>query len=375
MSRRPSLSDVAKRAEVSVSLVSRILSGDTTVRARPETQQRVHEVAAQLGYQPHGAARALRLSRAGALGLVVHEVSNPIHAEIIRGAQAAATAAGQVLLLSDAPELAANADAFAQLVGTGRIDGLMWQGSGEDYDDELVARAARQLPTVLVNSRPRAGVPALRLDDEAAARLAVEHLIGLGHRHIGYVGGRPGADLTERRYAGYLAALRDHDLPVRPEWTVEREWDAPAGHAAMAALLATDPRPTAVFVANVVVAVGALAAAREAGVAVPEQLSVIAVHDAWFVAHGAPPLTTVRLPLDRLGAEAVRLLLSGEGSPVPAGTAAVGGSAGGGGSAAMGDPVGGGDPAGGPAGRGIVLADPPPQLLVRGSTTRPEGMR
>jgi len=340
--RRPSLSDVAKRAQVSVSLVSRILSGDTTVRARPETQRRVQAAADALGYQPHGAARALRLARAGALGLVVHEVSNPIHAEIIRGAQAAATARGQVLLLSDAPGLAANADAFAQLVGTGRIDGLMWQGSGEDYDDDLVARAARQLPTVLVNSRSRAGVPALRLDDERAARIAVEHLIGLGHRDIGFLGGRPGADLTDRRYAGYRAALSAHALPIRPEWTVEREWDAPAGHAAMAELLAATPRPTAVFVANVVIAVGALAAAREAGVAVPDELSLIAVHDAWFVEHGSPPLTTVRLPLHRLGEEAVRLLLSGDTS----------GAAG-----------------------GVVLAEPVPELLVRGSTTAPEGAR
>ncbi|GAA3520136.1 LacI family DNA-binding transcriptional regulator [Actinocatenispora rupis] len=333
--RRTGLHAVAERAGVSVSLVSRILSGDDAVRARPETRERVRAAARELGYQPHGAARALRLARAGALGLVVHDMSNPIHAEIIRGAQAAATDRGQVLLLSDATQLAGNDDAFAQLLGPGRIDGLMWQGSGEEYDDELAARAAGRLPTLLVNSRSRAGVPALRLDDERAARLAVRHLVELGHRDVAYLGGRPGADLTERRRAGYAAELAAHDLAERPQWTVELEWDAPAGYAGMTRLLAAEPRPTAVFVANVVVAVGALAAAREAGVRVPADLSVVAVHDAWFVAHGAPPLTTVRLPLHRLGDMAVSMLLDGDQAR---------------------------------AADGLVIDDPAPELLVRGST-------
>lgn len=342
MTRTANLQAVAERAGVSVSLVSRILSGDDAVRARPETRERVRAAARELGYRPHGAARALRLAKAGALGLVVHDMSNPIHAEIIRGAQAAATARGQVLLLSDAAQLAGNPDAFAQLVGPGRIDGLLWQGSGEPYDDELTARAAEHLPTLLVNSRSRAGVPALRLDDERAARLAVRHLVDLGHRDIAYLGGRPGADLTERRHAGYVTELAAHGIPVRPEWTVEREWDAPAGYAGMSELLAMRPLPSAVFVANVVVAVGALAAAREAGVRVPAELSVVAVHDAWFVAHGAPPLTTVRLPLGRLGETAVAMLLDGDESR---------------------------------ADGGLVIDTPAPELLVRGSTHTYEGAR
>jgi DNA-binding LacI/PurR family transcriptional regulator len=336
--RRPrGLSAVAQHAGVSVSLASRVLNGDSTLRVRDETRERVVAAARELHYVPHGAARALRLSRAGAIGLVVHDVSNPIHAGIIRGAQEAAAAAGQVLLLAEAPELAANNAVLDQLLGDGRIDGLLWQGSGFDFDDALSTRAAERLPTLLVNSRPRAGLPALRLADEDAAGVAVDHLVALGHRDIGYLGGRAGSDLSDRRQSGWRTALQRHGLPVRRKWIVEQDWNSEAGHAAMSKLLSGTQRPTAVFVANVVVSVGALAAAREAGVRVPEDLSVIGLHDAWFVAHGFPPLTTVRLPLQAMGRRAVELVLSG----------------------AKTEPG------------GHLLSDPPPELVVRRSTASP----
>lgn len=336
--RAPGLSTVAEQAGVSVSLVSRILNGDPTLRVRDDTRQRVMRVAEELKYVPHVSARALRLAKAGAIGLVVQDVSNPIHAEIIHGAQIATADHGQVLLLADSPEFAANAQAFELLIAEGRIDGLLWHSTGLDFEDELTSRAAGHLPTMLVNNRPRAGVPGIRLADEEAAAVAVEHLIGLGHRDIGFVGGRESTDISVRRQAGFTEAMRRHGLPVRPEWIVARNWNAAAGYAAMAALLAGSPQPTAVFVANVVVCVGALAAARESGLDVPGDLSVIAVHDAWFGAHSAPPLTTVRLPLRELGRRAVELVLS--------------------------------DDLDGPEG-GHLITDPPPELVVRGSTARP----
>jgi LacI family transcriptional regulator len=337
--RRPVvLSTVAERAGVSVSLVSRILTGDSTLRVRDDTRQRVLDAAAEFNYVPNGAARALRLSRAGAVGLVVDDVSNPIHAEIIKGAQEAVSARGQVLLLADASELAGSRRSFDRLVGEGRVDGLLWQGSGFGFDAELTARASQVLPTLLVNSRPLGGVPAIRLQDEAAAEVATDHLAALGHRRIGYIGGRPGSDLSVRRMAGYQRAARRHELDTPGHWRVEEEWDAGGGYRAMARLLARPPRPTAVLVANVVVATGALAAVTEAGLRVPGDLSLITMHDAWFAQHGSPPLTTVRLPLRPMGRRAVDLVLSGE----------------------LGQAAG-----------GTVITDPPPDLVVRRSTAPP----
>ncbi|MFI9595057.1 LacI family DNA-binding transcriptional regulator [Nonomuraea sp. NPDC052265] len=338
MKRRPGLSAVAERAGVSVSLVSRILTGDANLRVREETRQRVLRAAAELKYVPQVSGRALRLARSGAIGLVVQDVSNPIHAEIIRGAQLATAAHGQVLLLADSTELSSRPEAFDRLIGEGRVDGLLWQSSGFASEEELSSRAAKLLPTILVNNRPRAGVQGIRLADEEAAALAVRHLIELGHRDIGFVGGSGATDISIRRFEGFTRTMRAHDLPVRPEWTVFKEWDAAAGHAAMSELLAVPKRPTAVFVANVVVCVGALAAARENGLAVPGDLSLVALHDTWFVEHGAPPLTTVRLPLRDLGRQAAELIIAGD--------------------------LGGPDD-------GFLLTEPPPELVVRASTGRP----
>src|SRR5690606_41492682 len=103
---------------------------------------------------------------------------------------------------------------------------LRWRGAGPGSDDELSARAAERLPTLRVNSRSRAGVPAIRLADDRAAAMAVDHLVGLGHREVGYVGGRPGSDLTVRRRAGWAEAPGRHGLPVRADGVVERDGDA-----------------------------------------------------------------------------------------------------------------------------------------------------
>ncbi|WP_158578518.1 LacI family DNA-binding transcriptional regulator [Spongiactinospora rosea] len=331
MRRPPGLAAVAERAGVSVSLVSRILTGDPGLRVRETTRQRVLRAAADLAYVPHVSGRALRLAEAGAIGLVVRDVGNPVHAEIIHGARLATAARGQALLLAAAPGPAA----IDRLIGEGRVDGLLWLGCG--LDDDLAVRAAAHLPTLLAGDRPRAGVPGVRLADERAVASAVAHLAALGHRDIGFIGGDAAADVSVRRLAGFVAALRERGLPVREEWIATGGWDAADGRAAMDALLARPARPTAVVVADVVMCLGALAAARERGVAVPAELSVVAVHDAWFAAHAAPPLTVVRLPLRDLGGRAAELIMSGDLDGPPGGH----------------------------------LIDGPPELVRRGSTAAP----
>lgn len=306
---RLSLAEVAAEAGVSVSLASRILSRDPSLRSKPETQERVRAVADRLGYQPHRGARALRMSRVGAVGLVVHDVTNPIHAEIIRGAQSALTEQGHALLLADAEQLSRNTDAFTEILGPGRMDGLLWHASGESYDQPMITRAAAIMPTLLINSASRIGVPSLHLDDTGAARLAVEHLISLGHRRIAFLGGAPHSDLTTRRQHGYREALQQHGLDIDQQLIVAEAWDAESGGRQMITLLDRSDPPTAVFVANVIVATGALAAARARGVAVPAELSMITLHDAWFAALADPAITVVRLPLHELGRASVAHIL------------------------------------------------------------------
>ena len=314
---RVSLSEVARESGVSASIASRILGGVPSVRARQETRDRVKRVAKRLGYQPHGAARALRLSRNRAVGLVVHDITNPIHAEIIHGAQAVLTKHGNAMLLADAEQLAQNDAAFAELLGPGRVDGLLWHGSGEAYDSAMITRAAAAIPTLLINSSSRVGVPAIHLDDGTAAEIAVEHLVSLGHRRIGFIGGSAGSDLTERREQGFRDALAAHRLPVDGSQLVRVGWEPADGAKGLARILAESRPPTAVLVANVVIGSGALSAARERGLTVPTDLSMIAIHDSWFVDLASPAMTTVRLPLRQLGEEAVNRMLASTGRIEP----------------------------------------------------------
>ena len=335
------LADVAERAGVSPSLVSRVLSGADKLRVRDDTRQRVLAAADELRYVPHHLARNLRASRAGALGYVVHDVSNPIYAEIIRGAQKAMNTAGSVLLLVDA-ETVADEKALQQLAGGGRVDGLLWQMAGGAELDSLVRVAARYVPVVLVNSRGESDISAVHLDDAAAARLAVGHLLELGHERIGYIGGLPGSDVSDRRRSAYRAILTEAGLRPRPGWAVAGGWDPESGHRATAELLRVRPAVTAVLVANAVVATGAVNAVTEAGLRVPEDLSIVAVHDLWFAERLTPPLTVVRLPLAEMGKRAVELLLTDQ-----PGDAAV----------------------------SEEIVEPAPELVVRGSTAPPPAGR
>jgi LacI family transcriptional regulator len=335
--RPPGLSDVAARAGVSPSLVSRILSDDGNLRVRDETRQRVLATAAEMRYVPHHLARNLRASRAGALGLVVNDVTNPIYGEIIRGAQRALSSAGSVLLLVDA-EAVTDEAALMQIAGGGRVDGLLWQMAGHAELDSKVRVAARYVPVVLVNSRAESDISGVHLDDESATRLALRHLLDLGHERIGFVAGLRASDVSERRREAYRATLAEAGIKPRANWVYEGGWDPQSGHRATAAILRARPTVTALLVTNAIVATGVVTAVNEAGLRVPEDVSLVALHDLWFVERLTPPLTVVRLPLLEMGQRAAELLLSRPQHDDP---------------------------------QNVALTEPAPELVVRGSTMPP----
>lgn len=293
---------------MSTSLVSRVVRGDDSLQIRDDTRRRVLAAAEELGYVPHLLARNLRTSRAGALGLVLHDVSNPIYAEIIRGTQRAVTRAGSVLLLVDA-EAVATRSALVNIIGGGRVDGLMWQMAGQGELDSWVLEAASYAPVVLVNSRPKGELPGVYLDDAGATRLAMRHLLDLGHTRIGFVAGARGLDVSERRRLAYRECLAEAGIRRLSGWEVDGGWDPRGGHDATTGLLRARQPPTAVLATNALVATGVVTAAYEAGLRVPADLSVVAIHDLWFGERLSPALTVVRLPLQQMGERAADLLL------------------------------------------------------------------
>lgn len=300
------LNDVAMLAGVDRSVVSRVINDDPRLSVRPETRQRVRDIIEKLGYRPNAAARSLRTAQAYMFGLLIPDFANPVYAEIITGAEQAAGRLGRGLMTVSSAGVRVGLDHYLDLLGQGRVDGLLF--AGEESGPELAQLRAFRVPWVLVNRTLDGCQRYLVLDDERASRLAVRHLVELGHRRIAHLAGPIGADTARRRRDGFLAAMREAGLAADPLAVAHADYTPAGGAAAMERLLAVPEPPTAVFVANAVAAVGALRALHASGLSVPGALSVVAVHDMPLAGHLVPALTTVRMPLAELGRRALELL-------------------------------------------------------------------
>lgn len=298
MSDRVTLVDVARAAEVDVSLVSRILRGQQ-VKVRDETRTRILDQAQRLGYRPHAIARSLKTAKAGAFGLVIPTFDNPVFAQIIMGAEAAAAQLNCVMMTTSGEGWSRNN--WLEALDGGRVDGLLIAGG------PTLEPANLRVPYLLVNRAVPGIDRSVVLDDEKASRMAVDHLVELGHRRIVFVGGPAGADTANRRLAGFESAriragLESLGDPVSGNYTVV------GGKLAMQRILASGMTFTGVVAANLPSAVGALQAVQEAGLHVPERVSIVAIHDAEIAEMVRPRLTTIQMPLTQLGARGIELL-------------------------------------------------------------------
>lgn len=303
--RRPTLVDVAAIADVDKAIVSRVLNSDPTLRVRDDTRRRVLDAVEQLGYRRNAHARSLRVRRATAIGLVIPTYDNPVYTAVIHGAALGAQANGSFLLTASLATLDIAGETPADLIGTGRIDGLLLAGQSLDVPTDT-QRAG--VPVLCVNRRVTGFDRWVILDDEGAAAIAVDHLLGLGHRRIAHLAGPSTADTADRRRAGFARALRRAGVPDGP--VVEADYTSEGGAQAAARLLAMKGRPTAIVVANVASAVGALSALRRHGVAVPGEVSIVAIHDLTLARFLEPPLTVVEMPLIELGRRGAELLMT-----------------------------------------------------------------
>ncbi|MEV0797583.1 LacI family DNA-binding transcriptional regulator [Kribbella sp. NPDC050281] len=307
--RRSTIADVAALAKVDRSVVSRLVNDDPRLTIRDSTRQRVLDAIAMLEYRPHAAARSLRTARTQTLGLLIPDFANPVYAEIIMGAEQAAAKVGGVLVTGSVRGAGMTPDSYLELLGHGRVDGLALVTDAMSTQTQTELDRVG-LPWLLLNQAGAGKRRYVALDDQKAAALAVTHLVGLGHERIAHIAGPRGVDTARRRRNGYVAALRRAGLSPDQDLVVAAEYSVAGGAEAMRQLLRSPSPPTAVFVGTVASAVGALHAAYQMSVAVPDQVSVVAVHDLDLAASLVPPLTTVRMPLQLLGARAVELLLN-----------------------------------------------------------------
>jgi LacI family transcriptional regulator len=305
--KRPTLRDVAAQAGVTVATVSRVLSGKSATEVSEATAIRVQQIADEIGYRPNAIARGLRTRRTGGIGLVVPDVSNPVYAAMFRGCVERARQLGYHVLLAEPGANDADAAEVVRLAREARVDGLIIGTASLDVDLEHELHDA-DVPYVFMNRRVRGARRSVAIDDHKGGGAAADYLFAMGHRTAGVLAGPPTIENVARRVNGFTR--RCERLGLRVVWRgVVPHWGSMASSrsTALREFLRTH-RPSAVFAASLVTGIGALAAARDIGVAIPADLSLIVYDDAEVAAYMNPPLTAVRMPFHEMGREAVAVL-------------------------------------------------------------------
>ncbi|MGZ6011625.1 MAG: LacI family DNA-binding transcriptional regulator [Caulobacteraceae bacterium] len=305
------INDVAALAGVSTKTVSRVLNREPHVR--PELRDRVAEAVRSLNYQPNVAARALAGSRAYLLGLCYDNPSPGYVSAVQVGALSACREAGYHLLIEqiDSQAGARQLEALLQAV---KMDGLILSPPVCDRAALLDLLEARRMPFVRITPAGQFDRgPYVHMDDRKAAYDMTRLLQDLGHRRIGFVRGPLDHSAAPLRQQGFLDAMGDGGLPVRPEWIVSGNFSFRSGVGAAERLLNLPDRPTAVFASNDDMALGVLAAASRMGLALPDQLSVAGFDDSPIAQVVWPQLTTIRQPVEKMAFEAAAMLIHGLG--------------------------------------------------------------
>lgn len=314
MQRRATIHDVAAAAGVSVATVSKAVNGRYGVA--PGTAQRVLNAVADLGYESSLVASSMRARQTGVVGVLVADFE-PFSAEVLKGVGAALRDSRLDLLAYSGSRQTSGQGwekrSLSRLSGT-LVDGVIMV-------TPTIVNVRTEVPVVAID--PHSGpadLPTVESDGFAGARHAVTYLVSLGHRRIGFVAGRPDLRSAMLREGGYRRALEDAGIPFDPALVGVGSYVEDISREAATRMLRRPDRPTAVFAANDVSALTVLRVAHEEGLSVPDDLSIIGFDDIPDASQSIPALTTVRQPMQRLGAEAVTLLLELMGGGTPAQT-------------------------------------------------------
>lgn len=305
--RRSSLSDVAALAHVSAGTVSRALSRPEMVQEA--TRTRIVKAVRQLGYVANGAARALSSQVTHTVGAIVPRFGNSSFAGMAQALERTLAQAGFTLLIAAPDHRHTNETEILRKILERGVDAVALLGAVHEPTTYSLL-ASHRVPFVLMWAHSVDGLPCVGFDERRAAALVIDHLAALGHRRVGFIGGRSNEnERARRRYQGVVAAIARHGMTLGEGVTIETDYGFREGHDAMSRILTSSPGVTAVVCGNDYLATGALSACDEAGVDVPRQLSIASFNDNDFAAYLRPPLTTVRLPIEQIGATAANYLI------------------------------------------------------------------
>jgi LacI family transcriptional regulator len=302
------LQAIAALAGVHISTASRVLRQAEPTKGWSASAQRVIAAAAELGYRPNRLAASLRTRRSNTIGVVMPRLADTVIATICQSVESAARSAGYQLLLTTPPDdMGAQLDAVDFLLSR-QVDGLIVSSLHLSSPNPRLMDLP--VPVIATNRHPGDWVPAVVGDDVEGGRMATEHLLALGHRRIGVIAGPRHASTAVERVAGFRLAHEQRDLAVDDALVVHSDFEVEGGVVGAHTLLSLSDPPTAIFAVNDTAAIGVMGAARQRGLRVPDDLSIVGYNDISVVAQLPTPMTTVHSPTALMGTVAVERLLA-----------------------------------------------------------------
>jgi LacI family transcriptional regulator len=304
-----SIKDAAAWAGVSFQTASKVLNGGN-VRVSAETAARIVAAAEHLGYRPNTAARSLVHRSTATIALVAGDITDGALARFVAAAERTARSHGLAFVVGNLGERDKDCAAVVQMLIERRVDGLIVAAPQLEADPDAAELLRRYLPAVSLHHVPGGGLPLVGSDHREGARIATRHLVGLGHTVIGTVTGPFRRHVVRSRLRGYEDALREAGIEPGEDLTVESDWTPADAATATRLLLHREPRVTAIFVHSDAMAIGVLYALAEAGRRVPADVAVVSCDDMAFAGYTVPALTSLRIPFEATGEQAVELLLA-----------------------------------------------------------------
>lgn len=304
--RRTTIGQVASLAAVSKTTVSHVVN-NTRLVSEP-TKKRVLKAIAELGYRPSAAARSLTTKKSGVVGVIISDARNQFFGELLRGIEEGFGTVGYGLMVCNTDELLKRERLYLDLLLRQQVDGIIVAAASRDWAVLNTARSYH-LPIVFVDRRfPQMPGPLVGVDNEGGAYLGTRHLLDAGHRSIGLIAGFSRLSTMRERAAGFRRAVRENGIGVPKDWIANCPLTVEAGRSAVRQVLSASPRPTAVFINNNLLSLGALLALKDLGLRCPDDVALVGFDDHPWASVSAPPLTVVDQPVHELGRTAARTL-------------------------------------------------------------------
>jgi LacI family transcriptional regulator len=299
--------DVALKAKVSIATVSRVVN-NSSHKVNPTTRKNVLKVIRELDYRPNALAKGLLMKKTMTIGIIIPDISNPYYAEIVRGIQDMADQFGYAIILLNTDRNQDRIIKHIYFLREKSADGIIFSG-GIIHGEKVLSSLKELRERVVVIGRHRVDFPAVVIDNIGGAARATQHLVGLNHKRIGFIGGPDKSTSSRERLSGYKNTLIQNGCSIDKNLIKKGDLTPMSGYL-LAKELVQKERLTAIFAANDQMAFGAIRAAKELGLKVPSDLSVMGFDNIPFSSYFDPSLTTVEIPMYHIGAAAMEMLVN-----------------------------------------------------------------